>query len=238
MLIFLDTETTGLDKNAHLCQVAYKTKDEIVCEYFKPPCPITLDAMSINHITNKMVKDKPPFLESKTYFKLKKLFENDNNILVAHNANFDVQILNNDGLYPHNYICTKKICQSADKNNEIPKYNLQYLRYYFGIELDEEIIAHDALGDILILEQVFLNIYNKFYKNADKSKEQILFEMQKISTLPLLLKRITFGKYKNKSFEYIAENNLGYLKWLNNQPNLSEDLKYTLNYYINSTNNY
>ena len=39
------------------------------------------------------------------------------------------------------------------------KYNLQYLRYL--LELEVEAIAHDALGDVLVLEQLFERLFNK-----------------------------------------------------------------------------
>lgn len=61
MFIFLDTETTGTDEDDRLCQLAYKTEDgTVVNELFHPGKPISIDAMSIHHITNDMVKDKPP----------------------------------------------------------------------------------------------------------------------------------------------------------------------------------
>ena len=61
-LIFLDTETTGIDLLVdRLCQVAYKYHGELFSEYFKPPVPISVKSMSISHITNKMVEKKEEF---------------------------------------------------------------------------------------------------------------------------------------------------------------------------------
>ena len=39
-IIFLDTETTGNEGKDYLCQLAYKTGDEVFSELFKPPLPI------------------------------------------------------------------------------------------------------------------------------------------------------------------------------------------------------
>ena len=62
MFIFLDTETTGTDKDDRLCQIAFKTEAGlIVNELFNPGKPISIEAMSIHHITNEMVMDKPLF---------------------------------------------------------------------------------------------------------------------------------------------------------------------------------
>ena len=94
MFIFLDTETTGTDEPDRLCQLAYKLETgEIVNELFKPPLPIAIEPMSIHHITNEMVADKPAFKESPDYQKLVDLLNDDTNILVAHNAKFDVNML-------------------------------------------------------------------------------------------------------------------------------------------------
>ena len=99
MFIFLDTETTGTEKEDRLCQLAYKTETgEIVDELFKPPLPIAIDAMCVHHITNEMVADKPSFKDSPHYQKLVDLLNDDKNILVAHNAKFDVDMLESKGV--------------------------------------------------------------------------------------------------------------------------------------------
>ncbi len=80
MYIFLDTETTGIEKEYRLCQLAYKTETgEIVNELFKPSLLIAIEAMSIHHITNEMVEDKPAFKDSSEYQKLATLFNDDTN---------------------------------------------------------------------------------------------------------------------------------------------------------------
>ncbi len=131
MYIFLDTETTGTDNEDRLCQLAYKTeKGEIVNGLFNPSKPISIGAMSIHHITNEMVEDKPEFKNSSEYQKLDDLLNNNTNILVAHNAKFDTDMLEREGIYTKKAICTLKLARHLDPNGVIPKYNLQYLRYY------------------------------------------------------------------------------------------------------------
>jgi DNA polymerase III epsilon subunit-like protein len=59
MFIFLDTETTGNGPDDRLCQLAFKTDQGLtVNELFNPGMPISIEAMSINHITNEMVQDR------------------------------------------------------------------------------------------------------------------------------------------------------------------------------------
>lgn len=78
MFIFLDTETTGTGTKDRLCQLAYKLDTgEIVNKLYKPPLPIEIEAMTVHHITNEMVADKPAFKDSPEYFKLVDLLDDD-----------------------------------------------------------------------------------------------------------------------------------------------------------------
>ena len=78
MFIFLDTETTGTEKEDRLCQLAYKTEaGKIANQLFKPPLPIKIDSMCVHHITNEMVADKPAFKDSHEYQKLVGLLSGD-----------------------------------------------------------------------------------------------------------------------------------------------------------------
>ncbi len=78
MFIFLDTETTGNGPTDRLCQLAFKTDEGLtVNELFNPGMPISIDAMSIHHITNEMVQDKPSFHNSDTWKQLQELLNED-----------------------------------------------------------------------------------------------------------------------------------------------------------------
>ncbi len=62
MFIFLDTETTGAGPDDRLCQLAFKAgQGRGVCGLFNPGRPIAIEAMAVHHITNEMVKNRPPF---------------------------------------------------------------------------------------------------------------------------------------------------------------------------------
>ena len=112
MFIFLDAETTGTGPNDRLCQIAFKPEGgPAVCETFNPGMPISIDAMSIHHITNRMVQGKPAFRGSDAHARLQSLVRNDDNVIVAHNAQFDVDMLNREGIYPPRVICTLKLAR-------------------------------------------------------------------------------------------------------------------------------
>jgi len=146
MFIYLDTETTGTGSADRLRQIAFKLKGGYtVNELFNPGIPISIDAMTVHHITNEMVLGKPAFRNSDTWRKLQDLINSDGNVMVAHNAAFDVDMLKKEGIEPKNVICTLKLARHFDKEGVIPKYGLQYLRYYLNLNVDA--IPHTALGD-------------------------------------------------------------------------------------------
>ena len=131
MYIFLDTETTGTGPDDRLCQIAFKTDQGLVVdELFNPGRPIAIEAMAVHHITNEMVADQPPFKNSPAYKKLETLLNDEQSILVAHNARFDIDMLRREGIQTDKAVCTYKLSRYLDKEGRIPQYNLQYLRYH------------------------------------------------------------------------------------------------------------
>lgn len=253
LLIFFDTETTGNTDKDYLCQLAYKTKNpnpggrakETFCELYKPLLKIPPEASAVHHITNKMVADKPVFSESPEYQKIKNLFENPENIAVAHNAVFDISMFKKEGINPKKFICTLRVARYLDPEGKIERYNLQYLRYLLEIEIEAQ--AHNALGDVLVLEKLFERLFNKITEQINESardgslnyqkeelKEIVLRKMVEISSRPTLLKYINFGKYSGKEVKEIAQIDPGYLEWLLKQKEesdqIDEDWIYTLKY--------
>lgn len=222
MLTFFDTETTGLEEQDRVLEVAYASDNNPTKNMlFKPPVPINIGAMATHHITEKMVKDQPIFAGSDIY----KFFQEQKDYLIAHNAVFDVKMLKKEGIIldPNKVICTLKLIAHADVDSEIEGYSLQYLRYYFGIELYTK--THSVNGDVDVLREV----YNKVIELLPE--EDRSFDRQvEISKKPMLIRKIKFGKHKGKLMEDVPAD---YLMWLLNQPDLDEDLLYTINHYLN-----
>jgi DNA polymerase III epsilon subunit-like protein len=90
-LIFLDMETTDIE-NPRIVQLAYSTDTYDFESKYKPPVPISIEAMSVHHITNRMVEDCTAFEIS--------AHESDlldpDTVVVAHNAKFDIGVLKNE----------------------------------------------------------------------------------------------------------------------------------------------
>ena len=231
-LIFLDTETTGNDTaKDRLCQVCYKTEGGVYSGFFKPPIPMSVKAMSVTHITNKMLANKEPFQESVMKKELESLLKSK--ILVAHNAPFDKAMLEAEGLVVPRFICTLRLAKHLDVNGIIPEYNLQFLRYYYDLDVDAK--SHDAEGDVKVLYAIFNELFSKIKKDG-LGDEEAIEKMSEISSKPSLFRRFGFGKYKGKALEEVVKSDRGYLQWLLNQKlndaAFDEDWIYTLQTYL------
>jgi exodeoxyribonuclease X len=239
-ITFFDTETTGFEDQDRILQFAVITeRDDIHAEedtilLCKPPVPISLEAMSIHHITEKMVQDKPLFKDLEGYEKIKELFESDNSVCIAHNAPFDVKMIEKEGITPKNVICTYKVIRHLDPDGEIPKYKLQYLRYFYDIEVEAE--AHDAMGDVLVLQRLFAILVDKMEKLTGFSKEKCIQEMIEVTKNPVKIAKFSFGKYVGLRIADVAKTDLGYLQWLHRaesqKPDADKDMLYTLEQFI------
>jgi DNA polymerase III epsilon subunit-like protein len=230
--LFFDTETTGNTEKDVLCQIAYKLNGTEFSGLYKPSIAIPPEASAVHHITNKMVADKSAFRESNDYTSVKNLFEGGSAIPVAHNAKFDVDMFKKEGIAIPRFICTLRLARHLDKEGKIPRYNLQYLRYFLGIEIDAQ--AHDALGDVKVLEALFERLKAKVV--AEVGEEKALDEMLAVSARPSLMRTFTFGKHNEKDIADVAKIDRGYLEWLLAQKmqneNDEEDWIYTLKHYL------
>jgi DNA polymerase III epsilon subunit-like protein len=232
-LVFLDTETTGNDiKKDRLAQVCYRFGDAVFNEYFKPPVPMSVKAMSVTHITNKMLVNKPAFKGSQMEADLKDLLKDK--ILVAHNAKFDIGILEAEDIFTSKFICTLRVARFLDPNNLIPEYGLQFLRYFLDLEVVGD--AHNAEGDVNVLYGVFERLFSKM-KETEGSEEKALEKMIEISKVPTIFNKFNFGKYKDKTIKEVLIDDRRYLEWLlnsklENEQN-DEDWIYTLKHYLN-----
>lgn len=227
-LLFLDVETTGIDIEDRLCQVAYKKQDggkhKGDTRYFKPPLPISTGAMSVTHITNEMVEDKEAFHGSDFAIEMQRLLEEY--IFIAHNAVFDIGMVAKEGVTVPKHICSLKLAQTLDPKGEMEQYKLQYLRYHHHLKTPDNLQAHDALADVLVLEAYF---------NQVLVKEFTIEEMVDISSKPVLLSKWMFGKHRGELFSTVAKTDLDYMMWARrSMDNLDENMIHTLTYYINN----
>ncbi len=228
MLIFIDIETTGLEKGDKVASIALVivedgkviTKTDLINEGKKIPPK----ASSINHITNEMIKDKPELQDSET-FKLLKLNNIYDITLISHNIKFDLEMLNRacGFVWQGKIIDTRRVSKHLMQDCE--EFSLQFLRYELRLYKDEKekIVPHEALSDAKVIKQ----LYESLLELASQE------EMYELSMKNVLMSKFEFGKYAGRYIEEISMLDRGYLTWmLNNILDLDEDLRYSIEYYL------
>ncbi len=227
MLIFLDFETTGLEYEDKIVSSAILVEDEensfVKYELVNEGKKIPPKASSIHHITTQMIKDKPPFKESEIYKFLKQNNKKDTTI-VAHNAKFDLDKLLACGIdFKGKVIDTLRVTKHLIPECEF--FSLQFLRYELQLykkELGENIVAHNSLGDVKVLK----NLYDYLLEIADNKT------MCELSQKKVLQQKLDFGKYSGKYIEEIMMSDSSYLAWMLSIEDLDEDLRYSIEYYL------
>jgi exodeoxyribonuclease X len=229
MYLFLDTETHHT-VDPILIQLAYKPSDRL--EYFSSlygtgGVPIDFGSMAVHHITEGEIAGKPLFEETPERDVLQKLLQEYT--LVAHNATYDVDVLERRGVEVTAPICTLRL--SRYLLPQIDSHKLQYIRYYLGIEFAEKPQTHDALGDVLVLEKVFYKLHELLKQQNPEKDEQALKNMMiEISSHPSILYMCKFGKYKNTLWSEVPRD---YLDWMVNKSDFTdEDVLYTARHYL------
>lgn len=257
-LVFLDTETTGIIKNEKneiisnwdMIQLAYrkieneKKTDENI--FVNTDTEMAIWAMATHWIY-------PELLEKKSSGKYLKDIEFDtevfkNNVLIAHKSAFDIEVLERSGIDCNKEVIdtlkVAKILLSEGIFEEVkwknPEYvNMQYLRYYFELFeiLDENgqaeiTTAHDAFGDVVVLQRVFAAMFEIIKSKLNISDDEVIELMVKMTEKEfLLIKNMAFGKYRGKSFEEVAKLDPNYLDWIIGA-DFTEDIKYTCSVWL------
>ena len=129
-----------------------------------------------------------------------------------------------------------KLARHIDPGDMV-NHQLQYLRYYYDLEIDLGGLApHDALADIIVLEQVFKKLARSIQDKYNLSKAQTIERMVDISTKPSLIKKINTKKHPNKLLADVAKEDPQYLVWLlgekKKNPVGEEDWIYSLTHYL------
>lgn len=151
----LDTETTGLDRWASICQIAVvdANGNAIINELVKPNAPIPQEATAIHGITNEMVSNAPDF--TVIYHYMMNTINTSYPVFI-YNASFDLRMIkqskrvNEHGLKDV-YCVMEAFANHYGDWNEYHQSNtwkpLSFACSYYGIPVTN---AHEALGDCLM----------------------------------------------------------------------------------------
>lgn len=190
--------------------------------------------MAVHHITEEAIAEKKPFNGSLDRANLQDRL-NDGYTLVAHNAKFDVGVLENHDVKTPAYICTLKLARHLYP--ELEAHNLQFLRYALGLKFSTQIDPHDALSDVIVLERLFYlllaELINKeplHGKDAEDDLEITKKRMIEITQAPSLLHKCLFGKYVGTLWRDVPRE---YLEWIVYKSSFDDaDVLHTARFYL------
>ena len=212
-IVIYDTETTGLNPlKEKIIEFSFTKLINNSGSTFliNPEKEIHEKITEINGITNDMVKNCKKFEE--IVDNLEKDIEcknkDDKTYLIAHNnTSFDEPFLKEEYRrirreVPTNYIFIDTLPISRELlKNKVENHQLQTLKKYFNIEVDDN-IAHTAKADVFVLAEVWEKL--KEIANEDR-----LIELSLASK-----KKMPFGVHKNKLISDIPND---YIKWMKSQ---------------------
>lgn len=239
MITVIDTETVGFEPPAvgegvvEFAAVRLGAVEEPSWFHslVKPTCPIEIQAMAAHHITEEMVASADS-LESV----LKPISNDISGIYCAHNAAFDKKFLP-AWLSSRRWICTWRCALHLWP--DAPGHSNQVLRYYLGLkvqDMPEECgtSAHRALYDAWVTAKLLDHMLDTLLECreefAGKTVDDAVNELLRLSTAPVLLKKIRFGKHAGTAFEDIDR---GYLRWVVGQKDMDADVLHTAQHWLN-----
>lgn len=253
--IIFDTETTGdnvkrLDKPIEIAAVPWNYKKGFLSKpqswLINPQMPIHPAAIAVHGLTDEDVENSPTLSEI-----LPELHEYiGDGILVAHNINFDLQMLPTLNELPNVKIDSLrfvrhifKLGELGLKEQELTSHKMQELRYWLNLKVDTMgLQAHRAAADILVTGEVFSETMKRF---LDRSYSETIEDLVKFINSPILIEKMNFGKYKNipiyEAIEKEKNSNKNYFSWLfksihKGNMTIDDDLHYSINYYLKKHN--
>lgn len=237
--IILDTETTGTGETDRIVQLGFLVLNGKAVDVYNDLCsadiPIAYSAMEVHGITPEMIEGKPSCVDTGAFKALDQLNTVDN-VLIIHNAPFDLGMLSKENFTPKmRLIDTLRCAKHLFEDEEA--HRLQYFRYRLALYKQEEaearalgivVKAHDAIGDVLVLK-LFLTELRKKLEERFGNVNPIDKMVELTQTPVFYTKALRFGKHKGKTLPEIVTTDKGYLTWmLDNMDGLDEDMRYSI----------
>jgi len=240
--VLFDTETTGNQEADRIIQVGAmivhsKENIEVFDELCSTSVPISIEAMEVHNITPDVIENQPPYAETAFAKKVEELNKKEN-YLIAHNIGFDLGMLEKEGFSNH-YTLIDTVRCAKHLLPDSPYHRLQYLRYSLDLyktegaeaaKLGITIKAHDAIGDVLVMKLLLSKLVQLTQEHFPGMNP--MQKMAELTQTPVMMKTFKFGKYKGRDIEEIANEDMGYLKWMRKNLDLDEDMTFTLDHYL------
>lgn len=218
----IDVETLGLTADDGVCEIGWcdvvfdETKNPHVgvpcCMYVNPGKPIPPTASAVHHIIDADVAGAPSFDDA-----IRSPLNGDDIVLCAHNAKFEKQFIKTD----LKWICSYKIAVALAPN--APAHNLQTLRYFLKLDVDSEAASppHRAGPDAYVTAHLIARALAKMS----------VVQMVHVSSEPMLLPKLRFGKYAGVPCEQIPAD---YWRWVKENVKDDEDVQHTARCYFDA----
>jgi exodeoxyribonuclease X len=215
--LILDTETTGKDYNtAEIIESGFVIRDgndwAIFQDLHKPLNNIPATVQSICYITDKMVKDKLSFIESKDTFQAV-MNGYKEGYVVGHNYFYDMKVLNRYNIIlPTNSICTWRMAKKLFNSMEsIEETNLPYLRFALELDIPIEMRCHRAGNDSFITAKL-LEVLVDLLEESDIIDVNQPYgpQIQEWASSPIIYERMPFGKHRGELMKDIPKS---YWQW-------------------------
>lgn len=222
----LDFETTGFPPVASVLEIGFTdvewdlasaiaTIHPTKSQLCKPLHRIELEAMAVHHIQERDIEDAPLCTTALKYLE-QDINQQGIDILVAHHNEFERQFFN-----PHDakWICTYK--SSTHIWPESPRHTNQVLRYFLKLDLEPELSqpAHRAGPDTYVTAHILV----------EALKLRSIDELLALTTQPVVMKIVPFGKYKGKLWSEVPHD---YMRWLLNQSTVTADVRATCQHWL------
>lgn len=197
-----DLETTGLSSRFdHIIEFGAQLVKDRTCVqslqmFIKPPVALSEFTKELTGITEEQLKDARPFAECADEI----LAFIGDSILVAHNADFDYNFLNESLARIHKPRLTNPVIDTLDLARSLQSdrrgYRLGQIARSYGIRYDEE-VAHRADYDAEVLAQTYLHMMND------------LQHIKTLNDLQAMQDPSCFKKVRKKDTIVIAKNMAG-----------------------------
>lgn len=247
----LDVETTGLDlETCEMCEIAFVVVSLDVSAgatttgaryewLINPGMPIPATASAVTHMIDEDVAHAPSATEvmHDVACTLRDLHVD---ALVAHNAEFDRGFvdrhLDESQLRP--WLCSYRL--GAHMYPDSPSHSLQVLRYHLGLDVDRCGPVHRAMFDADVTSKLLARMFadglvDRAFAHVVGSDDpdmrielaagEVLHDLLELSSAPLLLKRMPFGKHRGEDFQSIP---FDYIRWMLRQNFDDADLTHTV----------
>jgi len=216
-IFVIDVETTGLDPKEHgVVEIAFRELfgfngcSPATVAFVNPGRPIGFEAMGVHHIIETDVSGAPSLDEVvSAWFPPGSL---THAAFAAHNAPFDrsfLPMLADQAAWIDTYRCARHLFPDA------PSFANCSLFYFLGFERPIGVTPHEAGFDTFVTAQILAKMLAM--RGFD--------ELVELSTKPVVLKKVGFGKHFGQLWTNVP---FDYLQWAARQ-DFDADVKFTVN---------